>query len=308
MDGYRRCALLVAAAGLFALSGANCPQMVRQATAPLPRLLPPSPTLEQVIAVVNGNNAQIVSCSTRDATLSGPGFPTLRASMALERPKRFRLRAETGLTGPELDLGSNDELFWFWVRRNEPPAIYYGRHEEYASRVGAMPLPGPDWIVEAMGITQIDPALPHQGPFALPGDRLEIRTVRETPLGPVTKITILDGRQGWVLEQHAYDASGRLIASSAAAGHRRDPLTNLVVPGRVSIHYPAAQLAVRLDLGNLVVNRISGNPAELWSMPGYGVPVVNLCDPNVPLGAPASVPAVTMLPQRPAAGANRLGQ
>ena len=96
-------------------------------------MLPPSPTLEQVIEVVNRNNSQIRSFSTNRASISGSGFPSLRASVAFERPRRFRLRAETGLTGTEFDLGSNDELFWFWVRREQPPAMYYCRHDQFAS-------------------------------------------------------------------------------------------------------------------------------------------------------------------------------
>ena len=132
MDGYQRRMLLVVAVGLFALSGANCPHFV-QYTSPLPRVLPPSATVEQVIQAVNQNNGQIQSYSTTTATISGPGWPTLRASIAFQRPRLFRLRAETGLTGPEVDLGSNEQIFWFWVRRNQPPGVYFCRHEQFAT-------------------------------------------------------------------------------------------------------------------------------------------------------------------------------
>jgi hypothetical protein len=190
--------LLLLCTGLLALSGASCPQTLQRYINPLPRVLPPSPTLEQVIEVVNRNSSQIHSFSTNHASVSGSGFPSLGADVAFERPRRFRLRAGTGLTGTEIDLGSNDEVFWFWMRRNQPPAIYYCRHDQFATSQARLSTPfEPGWLIEALGIMEFDPALPHQGPHPLPDDRLRIDTIRNTPEGPLTKVTIVDGSQGW---------------------------------------------------------------------------------------------------------------
>ena len=275
--------LLLIGVGLFALSGASCPQMLRQTTnTPQPRVLPPSPTLEQVVEVVNRNNSQIRSFSTSRASIDGPGFPSLRASIAFERPKRLRLRAETGLTGAEFDLGSNDEMFWFWVRRNEPPAVYFCRHDQLASSGALQSIPiEPEWLIEALGIAEFDPALPHQGPYPLADDRLRIDTIRETPDGPMTKITIIDGSQGWILEQHLFDARRRLLASALAGGHRRDPLSGLTMPTVVKLDCPPAQLSMRIGLGNVEINRPLGN-AALWAMPQYpGAPLIDLAAPRL---------------------------
>jgi hypothetical protein len=282
----------------LALSGASCPQTLQRYINPLPRVLPPSPTLEQVIDVVNRNSSQIHSFSTTRASLSAPGFPSLAADVAFERQRRFRLRASTGLTGTEIDLGSNDELFWFWMRRNQPPAIYYCRHDQLAACQARETLPfEPVWLIEALGVMEFDPALPHQGPNPLPNDRLRIDTIRNTPQGPLTKVTIIDGSQGWVLEQHLYDARRQLLASSVASGHRRDPLSGLVMPTTVSINCPPSKLTMRIDLGNVEINRLVGDPATLWSVPSYpGAAAVNLADPrNFP---PPAVPA-TAGEQRP---------
>jgi hypothetical protein len=275
--------------------------MLQRYTNPLPRVLPPSPTLEQVIEVVNRNSFQIRSFSTNRASISGPGFPSLGASVAFERPLRFRLRAGTGLTGTEIDLGSNDELFWFWLQRNQPPGIYYCRYSQLAtSPARQMPLE-PGWLIEAMGVAGFDPALPHQGPVALPNDRLRIDTIRNTPDGPVTKITIIDGSQGWILEQQVFNARRQLLASSVASGHRRDPLSGLVMPTVVNINCPPAQLAMRIDLGNVEINRLAGDPASLWSMPSYpGTPLIDLADPSSwPPASPAPVAKSAQQPLLP---------
>ena len=286
MTNYQLRWLFLLATGLFALSGANCPQMVRQYVSPPPRLLPPSPTLEQVVEVVNRNSLQIRSFSTDRASISGGGFPSLSASVAFERPQRFRLRA-TSLMGAELDLGSNDELFWFWVRRDQPPAVYYCRHDRYAVSPARQMMPfEPRWLIEALGVAEIDPALPNTL-TVLPNDRLRIDTIRNTPGGPVTKVTIIDGSQGWILEQHLFDARRQPLASSIASGHRRDPFSGLVMPTVVQIKCPPAQLSLRIDLGNVEINRPSSDRTALWTMPSYsGSPLVDIGDPNFQLPAP----------------------
>jgi hypothetical protein len=286
--------LLLVVVGLFALSGASCPNMIRPQSPPLPRVLPPSPTLDQLIQVVNGNNSRIQSFYTGHATLSGPGIPALSAKIAFGRPNYFRLYATSGLTGPEVDLGSNPEVFWYWVRRSQPPDIYYCRHDQFANSPARFSIPiQPDWLIEALGVSEIDPGLPHQGPFPLQGDRLRINTIRETPDGPVTKVTIFDGAQGWVLEQYIYNAQGILLARAVAGGHRRDPLSGLV-----TVNCPSAQFSIRIDLGPVEINRLSGNAAELWTMPQIpGAPAVNLANPNAQPTV-TQPPGVNPAPQR----------
>lgn len=300
MDGYRRRLLGLVLIGLATASGCQFSEMFRQYTTPPPLALLPVPTLEQVIQVVNRNNSQIHSYSTTQAKLSGPGFPTLRANVAFERPLRFRLRADTAMTGPELDLGSNDQYFWFWIRRNQPPAAFFCRHDQFAASRARQMMPiDPYWLIEALGTAEFDPGLPHQGPFPLSEDRLEVRTIRETPEGPTTKSTIIDAVQGYVLQQHVYDAQGRLLASSTADGHRRDPLSGLVMPTSVSVTCPAAQFSMRVDLGNVQINRLEGNPVELWTMPSYqGAVVIDLANPpgQPPAGAVSLRPGAGLQP------------
>ena len=78
-------------------------------------------TREQIVAAVNQNSARINSLTVTNATISIPdalGLPLLSGNIAAERPGRFRLTAATAVTGQELDVGSNDELFWMWIRRH----------------------------------------------------------------------------------------------------------------------------------------------------------------------------------------------
>jgi hypothetical protein len=293
MNAHRSRLMLLIVTGLFALSGANCPNWLRtMQPSALPPVLPPNPTVEQVIAVVNGNNSRIQSFSTTHATLSSPGVPSLNASVAYQRPLSFRLYAKHALTGPELDLGSNNELFWFWINRSEPKAVYFCRHDQFAASPARQMVPiQPEWLIDALGVSTFDPSLAHSVPYPLPGGRLEIRTTKETPEGVITKRTILDASQGWVLGQEIYNSQSTLLVSSEASGYRQDPGSGIWFPRTVKITCPAAQLSLQLDLGNVELNAPAANPGALFTMPTIqNSPPIDIGNPAF---RPPSYPAAT---------------
>jgi len=283
---------------LTSASGANCPQFLQQYAPATPRVLPDQPTLSDVIAAVNANTAKVQSLSTRDASLSVPMLPSLRAELHLDRPRRFRLLADTRITGPEVDLGSNDELFWFWVKRSPQAAIFFCRHDQYYHSAAQSVLPvEPEWLIDSLGLVTFDPNLPHRGPEPVGGGRLRIETPLATPNGPMTRVILVDSSGGFVVEQHLYDARRQLVASALSSQHSRHPETGAVLPARIEIQTPAtaqaAAFSMRIDLRNLVVNQLPPNAAQLWTLPSLpGFTPIDLADPNVRLVEPtASAPA-----------------
>lgn len=271
-------------------SGASCQQMVAQYTQPLPRALPPMATLAQVIDVVNKNSSQVSSFSTMGASVSTPGYPALRANVAFQRPRGFRLRGDMALSGPEVDLGSNDTLFWFWVRRNNQPALYFCRHDQFANSAARQVLPiEPDWIAQALGLVSFEPNEQHEGPFPVRGGRLEIRSTSPGQNG-ARRVTLVDESSGIVHEQHVYDARGTRIASAIMTGHQRDPATGVVMPRKVRIEWPTANFEMTIELADLQINKLTGDPAALFAMPQYPGYV------NIDLATQGQTPGPTPLP------------
>jgi hypothetical protein len=260
---------------------------------PLPRLLPAQPTREQIMAAVEDNTGRVRSYMASQAVLSVPGVPRLSAQVACEPPRRFRLRAQTSLTGNELDLGSNDDLFWLWVRRHEPPIMLFCRHDQYEQSSARRLLPiQAEWLPELLGLVRFDPDDRHEGPFTTPDGRFEIRSTIDSPDGPLLRSTLLQAATGLVEEQHLFTADGERLASVRMSRHRVDPTSGAALPRLVEVSWPASGVEFTLEITSLVTNAPAPDPGQLWQMPAYsGYEPIDLADPTVtitPVGGSAA--------------------
>ncbi len=281
---YSKTQGLLLLAVVFCGSGATCNSAFRnpfaQVGPPAPEVLQAASSLEQVVAAVNQNSSRVTSYQTNNASITVPGMPgipLLRGNIAAQQPGKVRLQASTALTGPEVDLGANDELFWFWVKRNEPPALYFSRHDQFAGSAAKQIMPiEPQWLLDALGMMQLSPNDQHQGPFPSGADAVEIRSIIQTRGGQMSRNTIIDARRAWVLEQHIYDANGTLVASTRASDYRYYPAVGVSLPQDIELRVPAAQLSLSIDVGTVQINTLPDNPA-LWSLPVLsGYPQIDL--------------------------------
>jgi len=257
---------------------------------PAPDLLPAGASLEQIIQAVNQNTSRVLSYSTNNASISAPGMPAipmLRGNLVARRPHRFRLQASTALTGPEVDLGTNEELSWFWAKSNQPPALYFIRHDRLTGSSARQVLPvEPAWFLSALGMVEFRSSDFHEGPRPHGNGTVEIRSVINSATGTITRSTVIDVKRAWVLQQHLYNDAGRLLASAIAHSHRYYPEYGVSLPQKIEIRLPPVQLALSINVGTVQLNSLVDNP-QMWSMPvlsGY---------PQVDLGA-SSPPAATV--------------
>lgn len=282
--------------GLFRAPGPVAPVVLQQA-----------PQAPQIVAAVNANTARVERYYTNSAKFTVPGMaglPLLRGTIALERPNNFRLQAGIALTGgDEIDLGSNSELLWFWVKRNTPPALYYCRQDQFATSGARQVLPiDPTWIGDALGLVQLDPNAPYEGPVDHGDGTLELRAPITTPTGPMTRVLVIDATRAWVMEQHLYDSSGGPpVASAVAEDFRYDETAQVSLPRRVTIRVPASELALTVDTGAVVVNGPIPNPTLMFAPPaldGYprvdlGTTAPGLAFDKRSIASPTVVPPVT---------------
>jgi hypothetical protein len=259
--------------------------MSQQAELP-PEAFASTPTLEDVIFVVNANTQRVQRLQTENATVRVEGIPALRANLAYEQPHNFRLLAQLSqFTGRELDIGSNADLFWFWIRRDSQPSVYYARHAAFAGSPARDLIPiEPHRLIDTLGLIYLDPAGQHHGPVARATNQLEITSRIPSPRGDMTRVLLIDARYGWAAQQHLYDANGQLLLSARADRQRyyRDEAVTLphhievsLMPGQPS------QIALEVDVGSYAINRRVTDGGELWAMPQIeGYPAVDIADPR----------------------------
>jgi hypothetical protein len=112
---------------------------------------------------------------------------------------------------------------------------------------------------------------------------------------------VIDDARGWVLEQHLYDANQQPIASSVASAFQFDQVHGVSLPRFVEIRLPPAGLSFSLQTDRHLVNQLSGDPNQLWTMPQItGVPTIDLASPDA-LGLRANNPLMARRPQRSSA-------
>lgn len=263
---------------LWTCGGATCMRSIN--TPPLR----PGATLQEAVDVSAAQTAYLTNLSMPQARLSGnadgTSFPSVSSRIAVAPPLNLRLVAETPFTGKEVDLGSNDQLFWFWVKRNQPPATYFCRHDRFAqSPVRSKIALEPSWVLESMGFGVYRPDdRPVDLRPAGPG-RLAIRLLRQDPLGTMQKVVVIDERVGWILEQHLFDPQMQLVARTLAKDHQKDPVTGAIVPGKLEIYWAQAKLQLNVGMGQILFNESMGDPQTLWSLPQIpDYPVVDLAE------------------------------
>jgi len=267
---------------LFVASGATCRRNTFGVDPMAPAAFVTPPTLDEIIYAVNANTSRVQQLHSDSAWLSVGGVPTsLRTSVSLEGQQRFRLKSKS-IVGPELDIGSNEELFWFWAKHAPEPLVFFASHRDFAASPtrGMFPV-DPHWLIEAIGLVQLEPGGMHEGPFSLGDGRVEVRTRLARPTGDMTRVLVIDGRYGYILEQHLLDATGRAVASSRTSGHRFYASAAVALPHRIEIEMPDAELRLTIEVNEYAINSLYGSPDELWGMPQIeGFTPVNIAAPQ----------------------------
>jgi hypothetical protein len=285
----------------FVSGGATCAR--RDATLalpPPPPILSGTPDLEEVAAAVNRTSTirELSSNSVAVDVVSMPALPELSATLALRKEKDFRLRARLPIVmASGLDMGSNQELFWFEVpdQNGIQKTLFYARHEQYQQQLSRAVLPvDPTWLIDALGLVQIDPGQVVAGPVMRPDGKLEIRSNVPTPAGTYQRVCYVDPTAGHVTDQLLYaPASPNVpIARAAATNHRFYAEQNCSLPHTVQLTLSPAvgePVVMKLDVGSYAVNQILSGDPNLFNLPQTNGKVVDLM--AIPPGAMAGMVA-----------------
>ena len=256
-------------------------------TPPPPTVFLANVSLPDVLFAVNTNSQKNNQMQSDSVQLTVRGF-RLSGSLAVQTPRNFRLQAGLSrFTGQDLDIGSNQNQMWFWTKWHPEPAVYHVQHHQFETSAARQLIPvHPKFLIEALGVVYLDPKGIHEGPFQVGDNRLQIRSiVRSAQTGEeMVRVTILDNKYGWILEQVLQDSRGQILAKSVSQEHRFYEDHGVSLPHRIDITLGPGQpneMAFHMKVNQYNLNSLMGNPEQLWSKPNIGgAPHVDLANPH----------------------------
>ncbi len=293
----QRCLATLVVACWMALGGGCAIQSLYQRPAALPEALPSTPDGQQLLEQVNRNAAAVKQLQS-NVRVAMDGLPSVKGTLVLERPKRLRLRVGfLGMTENGIDVGSNDDVFWIWNKSSiggQTPAIYYAKHRDYAnSRLQQSVQLQPQWIIDSLGLIELDPAAIAHGPQLRADGRYEIRTEIFSPRGLMHRITVVDPRYGWVVQQSVYDANQRLVAWANSTKYRYYPEHQASLPQHIALHvYDPSGEEMTLTV-QVLSHRLNEwwLDDSIWEMPQPpDVPRIDLTQVAVQPATPTAMP------------------
>jgi hypothetical protein len=236
----------------------------------------PNPKAEQLVAYLNDNARRVQSVHCNDLDIDAKqGFQSigLRGRMVCQKPRNFRLKLEAAGNSAG-DLGSNDQEFWYWISKSDPPYLFHCAYDDFRRGNVAMPFPfQPDWIIEALGVAEYDPAKNYR--LTAVGKTLELEEQSVSPQGqPVYKVTVFNrvpssaGRPQ-VQAYKLLDMKRQPICVATITDVQVDPGSGAVLPHRVQLSWPAEKAEMRMKLDGIRVNAQISNEqyAVLFSRP-----------------------------------------
>lgn len=247
---------------------------------PVPCRLATDANAAEIVNAINENVARLYAWSSTDVKITArqSGVPiTLSAALAVESPRNLRLIVRS-LAADEVDLGSNHERFWFWMRRSEVQGILTAAYEDVADGRPMGPVPfQPEWLIEALGVIPFASSefQMHEQPGTQPRRVLFVAN-QVTPQGrPVRRSMLVDACQGLILEHSLREPTGRLIAR-AVLGHYQQEPGGVRMPHRIDLQWPDSGIDLTMRLGKIEINPTSVSE-QTWAMPAYpGTPVIDL--------------------------------
>ncbi|MFO0880668.1 MAG: hypothetical protein U0840_25250 [Gemmataceae bacterium] len=184
----------------------------------------------------------------------------LGGRLACQKPRDFRLKADV-LGKPAVDIGSNNDEFWYWISQASPPYVYHCAYNDLASGKINLPFPfHPDMVVAALGMAEFDTNAHYEL-------RETARTVEMIQDGTsssgekVKRITVFNRFQAksgepQVLGHVLQDLNGKPICRATVHKVTVDRASGAVVPTSVTIEWPAQELSMKLYLSDVQTNAL----------------------------------------------------
>ena len=209
-----------------------------------------------LIDKINGENNKIKNIVIKNMPIkvktNGMTF-RLSGDLAHEKEKCFRFIVTSKLTGKEMDLGSNHNIFWFWSKRVNPPALYFAKHEDLWKTNLKTPL-NPTLMIESLNVGVINKKLiskchEDEKYFYLHEKR------KSTTGDDCILATVIDKTNNQVKSRKLLDMNSNVIVNT------------IYKDNIIFIEWKDENASMEWDTSNKQIN--VSIPESLWKMPDY---------------------------------------
>jgi hypothetical protein len=242
---------------------------------PIPSQIEPPPTDQSgpnneqevldLIEDVNTRNKNIQSLECKNLTIKttkkGGIVSSLWGELYYKKDKLFRMINRSRFS-KESDIGSNQNQFWFWCHRMDPPILYYAKHSDLIKVPLRAPL-NPIWLMECLNVTEIctknSKARKHENYWA-------IYQTRVSNLGTlITKMTLIDPQYPRIIGHYLYGEDNQIIASYEILEFLE--YANTFIPIKSKMCWHEENVIMVLYLEDTKVNTIIAE--NVWELPNY---------------------------------------
>jgi hypothetical protein len=228
-----------------------------RAPAPTAESLPEVPALVRYLNK-NADLVQAVESSSLHIDCSqGSQKVGLDGLMACQKPRNFRLTAKM-FAQPAADIGSNNDEFWYWISKADPPYVYHCSYRDLGTGRVRVPFPfQPDMVVAALGMAKYDENAKYELKAPPKAKYVELVQNTTSPQGqPVQRITVFHryeqkAPEPQVLAHVLKDARGKLICQATVHKVQIDRVTRATLPTKVTLEWPDQKLRMTLIMPDL---------------------------------------------------------
>jgi hypothetical protein len=212
-----------------------------------------TPTTAQLVSYLNQNSARLstIQCAELelDCQRKLESF-ALRGRMTCEKPRNFRMVADV-LGSRQVDMGSNQQEFWWWIARGDNAVIHCSYDD--LKRGVAMPFPfQPEWMMEALGMAEYGPAENYQ----MRSNRGTWELIQET-VNPqqqrVYKVTVLTKSPVRVQAYVLFDANKQIVCKASIPDAQT--INGVTLPRRIVLEWPAEKITLKMKLDEVTLNQ-----------------------------------------------------
>lgn len=232
--------------------------------------LQPKVELPPLVKEINARSAAIKSIACDDVDMKvwqGGHRYKLSGVLYYEKPRNFRMEISS-VMGKEVDVGANDQYFWYWSRRDKNPGLHYAAHADVNKTRLKTPF-NPMFLRSTLGVEE------------LPGvDCKIVETQKDYMLSyprlnasgdPIVFSVFVNKERKQIDGYVVTNRAGKSIASCEVQQYSGD------IPTKILYNWHEESRVMLLQFNRPRVNAAVGSGT--WAMPNY-TPKINMAEGN----------------------------